>query len=57
MLRLIAEGKSNRAIARTLSISHRTVESHVQHILAKLNLDSRTAAATWAIRERLPQLQ
>lgn len=51
VLRLIAEGHSNRAIAETLSLSERTVEHHVTHILAKLDLDSRTAAATFAVRQ------
>jgi DNA-binding CsgD family transcriptional regulator/tetratricopeptide (TPR) repeat protein len=51
VLRLIAEGHSNRAIADTLSLSERTVEHHVTHILAKLDLDSRTAAATFAVRQ------
>jgi predicted ATPase/DNA-binding CsgD family transcriptional regulator len=53
VLRLIAEGHSNRAIADTLSLSERTVEHHVTHILAKLDLDSRTAAATFAVRHGL----
>jgi predicted ATPase/DNA-binding CsgD family transcriptional regulator len=53
VLRHLAEGHSNRAIADLLSISERTVENHVYHILAKLDLDSRTAAATWALRHGL----
>ncbi len=53
VLRLVADGQSNRQIGETLSISERTVENHVLHILAKLNLDSRTAAATWAVRNGL----
>jgi DNA-binding CsgD family transcriptional regulator len=53
VLRLLTEGKSNRAIADVLSISERTVENHVQHILTKLDLDSRTAAGTWAVRHGL----
>lgn len=50
VLQLLAEGRSNRAIAEALSISERTVENHVMHILTKLDLESRTAAATWAVR-------
>jgi non-specific serine/threonine protein kinase len=53
VLRLLTEGRSNRAIGDALSISERTVENHVVHILAKLDLDSRTAAATWAVRQGL----
>jgi predicted ATPase/DNA-binding CsgD family transcriptional regulator len=50
VLHLVAAGKSNRAIADDLSISERTVENHVFHILTKLEVNSRTAAATWAVR-------
>jgi non-specific serine/threonine protein kinase len=50
VLRLLAEGQSNRAIADVLSLSSRTVENHVLHILTKLGVQSRTAAAAWAIR-------
>jgi DNA-binding CsgD family transcriptional regulator len=50
VLRLIAEGKSDKEIAATLSISPYTVMRHVQNILTKLDLPSRTAAATWAMR-------
>ncbi len=53
VIRLLAGGKSNEATAGALSISERTVENHIFHILAKLNLESRTAAATWAVREGL----
>jgi DNA-binding CsgD family transcriptional regulator len=53
VLRLLAEGHSNREIGDQLFLSERTVENHVGHILAKLNLDSRTAAATWAVRHQL----
>ena len=53
VLRLLAEGTSNRAIAEHLFLSERTVENHVHHILDKLHLDSRTAAATWAVRHGL----
>ena len=53
MLRLVAAGRSNRAIADTLSLSERTIESHVLHIMTKLGLESRTAAATYAVRHGL----
>jgi acyl-CoA thioester hydrolase len=42
---LLAEGLSNRDIANRLTISQRTVETHVEHILAKLHLDNRTMVA------------
>ena len=53
VLRLLAEGHTNRAIAAALSISERTVENHVLHILTKLQLESRTSAATYAVRHGL----
>ncbi|MGI8962965.1 MAG: LuxR C-terminal-related transcriptional regulator, partial [Thermomicrobiales bacterium] len=53
VLRLLVEGGSNRNIADALSLSERTVENHVRHILDKLNLDTRTAAATFAVRHGL----
>lgn len=45
---LIAGGLSNRAIADRLVISHRTVDGHVERILAKLEFTSRTQVAIWA---------
>jgi len=45
---LIAEGKSNKAIARELGISDGTVKVHVKNVLRKLNLSSRLEAAVWA---------
>jgi DNA-binding NarL/FixJ family response regulator len=53
ILRLVAEGHSDREIGDLLSISHRTVMTHVSNILAKLNLESRTAAAAFARRRGL----
>ena len=53
VLALIAAGHSNAAIANALSISVPTVKRHITTILGKLDLDSRTAAATWAVRNGL----
>jgi DNA-binding CsgD family transcriptional regulator len=53
VLRLIVEGQSDREIAAALSISHRTVMRHVTGILTKLDVSSRTAAATLAVRQNL----
>ena len=50
VLRGIVEGKSNQEIASTLFISPNTVTNHVANIMNKLGLDSRTAVATWAVR-------
>jgi len=49
---LIAEGLTNRQIAERLFIAERTAESHVEHILNKLGLHSRTQVATWTIENR-----
>jgi DNA-binding NarL/FixJ family response regulator len=51
VLRLIARGEPNKAIATELGITERTARSHVSKILAKLQLTSRTQAALWAARE------
>jgi len=48
--RLVAEGLSNRELAGRLGIAERTVEAHLDHIRAKLDLVSRTQVATWATR-------
>jgi ATP/maltotriose-dependent transcriptional regulator MalT len=48
VLRLIATGRSNQAIAAELLISGRTVERHVSNIFVKLSVGSRTAAAAYA---------
>jgi DNA-binding CsgD family transcriptional regulator len=53
VLRLVAAGRSNQEIADDLSIGYRTVTTHASNILAKLGLDSRTAAAAYAIRHGL----
>ena len=48
IIALIAQGASNKGIARTLGIAETTVKIHVQHILRKLNLSSRVQAAVYA---------
>ncbi|HET9658947.1 MAG TPA: LuxR C-terminal-related transcriptional regulator [Thermomicrobiales bacterium] len=53
ILRLLAAGKSNREIADILFISPGTVKVHVTHILAKLDLPSRSAATDYAHRHGL----
>jgi non-specific serine/threonine protein kinase len=53
VLRQVAAGWSNRQIADILNLSERTVENHVLHILTKLDVPSRTAAAGYAIRNGL----
>jgi two-component system, NarL family, nitrate/nitrite response regulator NarL len=55
ILDYLAQGLSNKAIARALDISHDTVKLHVRHILAKLNLTSRVEAAVFAVEQKVGQ--
>jgi DNA-binding NarL/FixJ family response regulator len=50
VLALIADGRSNREIARALVLSEKTVKTHVSNILMKLDVADRTQAALWAVR-------
>ncbi|MDI5963067.1 response regulator [Streptantibioticus silvisoli] len=50
VLCLIADGRSNREIARALVLSEKTVKTHVSNILMKLDVSDRTQAALWAVR-------
>jgi DNA-binding NarL/FixJ family response regulator len=52
---LVAQGKSNRAIAETLFVGERTVAGHVSSILAKLKFTSRAQIAIWAQEQRAPR--
>ena len=49
---LILQGLTNRQVASELSISERTVERHVSHILDKLGLSSRAQIAAWVVEQR-----
>jgi len=53
VLRLVATGKTNRAIASDLSISEKTVARHVSNIFVKLDLASRSAATAYAYSHKL----
>lgn len=53
ILQLLANGASNADVAAKLFISQETVKSHVRHILAKLEVDTRTHAVAIAIREAI----
>ena len=54
MAGLIVRARTNREIAEALVLSERTVETHVENILAKLGLSSRREIAAWAIEHNLP---
>ncbi len=53
VLRHLAAGETNKAIAAELVLSERTVDRHVSNIFAKLSVSSRTAAAAYAYKHRL----
>ena len=53
MLRLVAAGETNKAIAAGLVLSERTVDRHVSNIFAKLGVSSRTAATAFAYEHDL----
>ncbi|MBA4115198.1 MAG: helix-turn-helix transcriptional regulator [Rubrobacter sp.] len=53
VLRLVATGETNRAIAAELVLSERTVDRHVSNIFTKLNVSSRTAATAYAYKHQL----
>lgn len=55
VLRHIADGRSNREIARSLVLSEKTVKTHVSNILMKLDVTDRTQAALWAVRHGLTE--
>lgn len=52
VLAQLAEGRSNREIARILHVSEKTVKAHVSAVLAKLGVQDRTQAAIYAVRHR-----
>lgn len=53
VVRLVAEGLSNKEISGRLSLSDKTVKNHISHILAKMNLSARTQVAVYALRAGL----
>jgi DNA-binding NarL/FixJ family response regulator len=56
VLGLVAQGLTNRAIARRLQVSEATVKTHLVHAFAKLGVDDRTAAVTAALERGLLHL-
>jgi len=57
VLKLVAQGLTNREIADQLYISENTVKNHVRNILEKLHLHSRMEAVVYAVREKLLDLE
>jgi len=56
VLKLLAQGKANKEIARDLIIGEKTVKTHVSNILLKLGVQSRTQAALYAAQNGLAEL-
>ena len=57
VLRLIAQGCSNKEIALNLSVSELTVRTHVSNVLSKLHVASRTQAALYALQKGITSLE
>lgn len=53
VLRLILKGCSNKKISDELTISERTVKNHISHIFRKIDVEDRTQAAVFAIRNKI----
>lgn len=53
ILRLLAEGLSNKSISERLSLSENTIKYHLKNILQKLNVQNRTEAVMYAVRNNL----
>ncbi len=53
VVRLVAEGLSNKEISSRLKLSDKTVKNHISHVLTKMNLTARTQVAVHAIRAGL----
>jgi DNA-binding NarL/FixJ family response regulator len=53
VIRLVAQGMANKEIAERLSVSQRTIESHVSKMLSKTTLKNRTELARWAMQSNM----
>jgi DNA-binding CsgD family transcriptional regulator len=54
VLAWVAQGKTNYEVAKILGGSPRTVQKHLEHIFQKLGVETRTAAAVWALHRNNP---
>ena len=57
VLRLVAEGKTNKEIGNVLDLSEKTIKNHVRNIFQKLHIDTRTQAVILAIRKGIIDLE
>lgn len=53
ILGLVVQGHANKMIARQLMVSEKTVKNQLTSVFRKLNVQSRTQAAVWAVRQNL----
>lgn len=53
ILKLLGQGKNNKDISKILNISDKTVKNHVTHVLKKINVEDRTQAAVFAVKNSL----
>jgi DNA-binding NarL/FixJ family response regulator len=53
ILALVAQGHANKTIAYQLGMSEKTVKNHLTSVFRKLNVESRTQAAIWVMRQNL----
>ena len=53
VLRLLASGRTNRAIAKELFLSEKTIDRHVSNLFIKLDVHTRAAATAFAYKHRL----
>jgi DNA-binding NarL/FixJ family response regulator len=51
ILSLVAQGHANKMIAYQLGVSEKTVRNHLTHVFRKLNVQCRTQAAIWLVRQ------
>lgn len=54
IVQLLLTGKTNKAIARAIDITERTVEFHLDHIYTKTGMRTRMMAGLWAIQQGIP---
>jgi DNA-binding NarL/FixJ family response regulator len=57
VIRLVADGLTNKSIAAALHLSRFTVETHLKHVFVKVGVSSRAALAAHAVRRDLRQRQ
>jgi len=53
---LVARGLTNRQVAEQLLVAQRTIETHLEHIFAKLGVQTRAELAAWAAREEMRRI-